>query len=157
MNLQNAINQIYEEPDYRDELRDDQAQALLSWAEGQIARLSSAAAADSQFDAMFESFRGLLKGMNRFAGRRGEMDAAARADKLNALRDLAANFGVSITDEQISQYLAALDQLDDAGVVTALTQLFTSAAADESAPETRSAPPSDAARAGFDSLFNLID
>lgn len=159
MNLESALMRIYEEPAYRDELPDAEAQILLTWAEGQITRLMESAADEGEFDTRYESFRGLLKTMNRLAGRRAEMDAASLGERLRTMRDAAAQMGVSISDEQIEGALAALTTLDDAGAVQALTTLFTpaepSAAPAEPAPTPQ--PPTSARLISLDDAFDITE
>src|SRR5215207_5666292 len=160
-NAERALERLYEDSDIRDELRDPEAQSLLKWAEAQVTRLAEECADDAEFDTKFETLRGMLKDMNRFVGKRADLDSAAQAAKLGeisaAAQALGAPAGVS------AQAAADWKALDDSAALNTLlnivsppSETITAAAhAVKAAPEaesestaeteTQSAPPLAAA------------
>jgi hypothetical protein len=159
-NAERALERLYEDSDIRDELRDPEAQSLLKWAEAQVIRLAEESADDAEFDTKFETLRGMLKDMNRFVGKRAELDSAAQAAKLGeisaAALALGAPAGVS------AQAAADWKGLDDSAALNTLLNIVSppsepieaAAHAVESAPENAplpSAPPLSAAPSADDS------
>jgi hypothetical protein len=66
-----AIQRLYEDPDLRDELTDDEAQALLRWAEAELNKVDASSADEVAFEAAVDTLGSLIKSINRFIGRRG--------------------------------------------------------------------------------------
>ncbi len=136
-----AVERLYEDTDIRDELRDDEANLLLKWAEDRLYKLAEQSATDEEFDARATQFRALLKGMNRLVGNRATLDEAALnaslADLSSQAAAIAAPSGQAsaqtaappIAADQLSALAGKLPSLDDAGAVNALTTLFTPGAA----------------------------
>ncbi len=132
-----AVERLYEDTDVRDELRDDEANLLLKWAEARLYKLADESATDEAFDAKAAQFRGLLKGMNRLVGKRAALDEATLNARLAELstqaESVSAPGGVvsaqaaapSIPADQLKAVAGKLPSLDDAGAVNALTALFT--------------------------------
>jgi hypothetical protein len=155
-----AIERLYEDADVRDELRDDEANTLLKWAEDRLTQLAAQAATDEEFDAKASQFRSLLKGMNRLVGNRSTLDADALNTRLAELSAQAASVASagqasaqaapSIPADQLKDVAGKLPSLDDAAAVNTLTALFTPGIAPAqtvssavSAPAEVPAPPSD--------------
>jgi hypothetical protein len=115
-----AVMRLYENADLRDELTDDEAEALLKWAESEIARIDQAAPDDAAFEAQAEALTDMLKSTNRFAGRQGQASAQA-ADPLPAsIAAGAAALGHPVSAEQV----AAAGTGDPASTIEALTAMF---------------------------------
>lgn len=115
-----AVMRLYENADLRDELTDDEAEALLTWAESEIARIDQSAPDDAAFEAQAEALMDMLKSANRFAGRQGQLSAQA-ADPLPAsIAAGAAALGHPVSAEQI----AASGTGDPASTIRALTAMF---------------------------------
>lgn len=119
-----AVQQLYEDSSVRDELLDDDAQLLLTWAETEVVRLDAEAADDEQFSAAADALRRLLTQINRFVGRRASGapdEQRARFDKIAAL---AASIGHPLPPGAIASFGSAQAEAGDAGLITALTGLI---------------------------------
>jgi hypothetical protein len=126
--LERALEALYEDANLRDELRDPEAQQLLTWAETRLTALADGAS-DDAFDEQADTLRGLLKAINRFVGRRAELDAETRRARLATMVEQAKALGAAPTDEHVNSLLQSLDTLDDAAALQAVTALFTPQAA----------------------------
>lgn len=118
-----AVMRLYESADLRDELTDEEAENLLKWAEGEIVRLDQFAADDEVFDAQVVTLMDLIKGVNRYAGRQGQVSPQA-VDPLPA--DIAAKasaLGRPASPEQVAEAGTG----DPAGTIAAITGLFSAA------------------------------
>lgn len=125
MSIERALERLYEEPRFRDELDDEPARVLLGWAEQQVMKLHERAADADQFDAQFKQFRSLLVKLNRFVGQRDAMDAAARQAELTAIAADARALGATIDPAQVTSLSDRLAALDTTNAVTQLTALCT--------------------------------
>jgi hypothetical protein len=131
-----AVMRLYENADLRDELTDDEAEALLKWAESEIARIDQAAPDDAAFDTQAEALMDMLKSTNRFAGRQGQLSAQA-ADPLPAsIAAGAAALGHPVSAEQV----AASGTGDPASTIRALTAMLSG---QPSAEPAEPPPPTD--------------
>lgn len=130
---QDALQRIYENADLRDELTDDEADAMLKWAEAELARIDAANPDDAGFEAQAETLTSLLKRMNRFAGRQGQNSAQGVDPAPSNIAGLATELGHPASPEQI----AATGTGDPASTIAALTALM-SASAQAAPPETES-------------------
>lgn len=140
---QAAVERLYENTNVRDELTDDEADALLAWAEAELSRLDRADLDDDAYAAQVDTLLGLLKQVNRYAGRQGQA-AAQGVDAAPAkIAELAGALGHSAEPQQV----AAAGTGDPAGTISALTALFTNqggkaaAASAEAQPALPSASP----------------
>lgn len=139
---QDALLRLYENADLRDELTDDEAESLLKWAEAELTRLDAASADDASFEAQADTLMSLLKRMNRFAGRQGQISAQGVDPAPTNIAGLATELGHSASPEQI----AATGTGDPASTIAALTALM-SASAQAAPPEpeppvsVQAAPP----------------
>lgn len=117
---QNALMRVYENADLRDELTDDEANAMFKWAEAELARIDAASADDASFEAQADTLMDLLKKMNRFAGRQGQISAQGVDPAPTNIAGLATELGHPASPEQI----AAAGTGDPASTITALTALM---------------------------------
>jgi hypothetical protein len=117
-NAERALERLYEASDVRDELRDPEAQSLLKWAEAQVTRLAQESADDAEFDAKFKTLRGMLKDMNRFVGKRAELDTDAQTAKLSEISAAAQALGAPASVS--AQAAADWKTLDDSAALTTL-------------------------------------
>ena len=160
---QAAIQRLYESADLRDELTDEEAKALLKWAEAELARLDRADADEDAYAAQVEALLRLLKQINRYAGRQGQ--AAQGSDQAPArIAELAATLGHAAGVGQV----AASATGDPAGTIRALTDLLSaptptqsvaSAAADDGTPSAstlRDQAPSSAVPNSPDQSLTLL-
>ena len=123
-----AIMRVYGSAAVRDELTDDEAGAMLKWAEGEVARLDASGAGDSAFEAQVMVLMDLLKALNRFAGRQGQPSAQSVAPGSVAAQ--AAAIGYHADAGQI----AAAATGDPTSTLAALIALLSRAVPDPSHP-----------------------
>ncbi len=122
---EDALMRLYESASLRDELTDDEAQHLLKWAEAEVVRLDELGVDDDAFDAQVDTLMRLLKQMNRYAGKQGQISAQGVDQTPEQIAGLAHELGHGADAAQIS----AASTGDPLGTVQALTALF-------SVPET---------------------
>ena len=139
---QDALQRLYENADLRDELTDEEADTLLKWAEAELTRIDAASADDASFEAQADTLMSLLKRMNRFAGRQGQISAQGVDPAPTNIAGLATELGHPASPDQI----AATGTGDPASTIAALTALM-SASAQAAAPETEPSVPAQAAPA----------
>lgn len=130
---QDALQRLYENADLRDELTDEEADTLLKWAEAELTRLDAASADDASFEAQADTLMSLLKRMNRFAGRQGQISAQGVDPAPTNIAGLATELGHPASPDQI----AATGTGDPASTIAALMALM-SASAQAAPPETES-------------------
>lgn len=90
-----GVQSLYEEADVRDELTDDEAQALFQWAEEQVARLAAEELDDETFDTAVAHLRRLMRGMNRFAARQADMTFDDQQAMLGKMQVSASAIGLT--------------------------------------------------------------
>ena len=90
---ESAVERLYERADLRDELTDDEAETLLKWAEGELVRLDASSPDDDAFDAQVDTLVRLIKQINRYAGRQGQLSAQDADQTPAAIATLAASLG----------------------------------------------------------------
>lgn len=132
--VENALMSLYESSAVRDELTDDEAQALLSWAEGEINRIDQTSASDDVFAAQVDTLLSLLKQMNRYAGRQGQFGAQGADVIPQKIAELAGEIGMQADTTQVTSAGTG----DPASTVAALTALLSGQTA---APTDAETPP----------------
>ncbi len=130
---EDALMRLYESASLRDELTDEEAQQLLKWAEDEVVRLDESGADDDAFEARVDTLMRLLKQMNRYAGRQGQMSAQGVDQTPQQIAGLASELGHAADAAQIG----AASTGDPLGTVQALTALFSMP---ETATTTANAP-----------------
>jgi hypothetical protein len=133
---EDAVQRIYESADVRDELTDDEAEPLLKWAEAELTRLDASGADDATFDAKVVTLMDLLKQMNRYAGKQGQLSAEADDQTPGAIASLAGSLGHSADTKQI----AAAGTGDPTSTINRLTELMGGAAVPAESFTAESAP-----------------
>ncbi|MBE0691420.1 MAG: hypothetical protein IH587_14980, partial [Anaerolineae bacterium] len=94
MTPEDAIQRLYETPNIFDQLRDDEALALLRWAEKEVARLAQNAPGNATFEAHFDALRDLAQQINLFVGMRPEMSFGQQQEALNQITAQATEIGL---------------------------------------------------------------
>ena len=115
-----AVQRLYESADVRDELTDDEAETLLKWAEDELTRLDESGADDESFDAKVITLMDLLKNMNRYAGKQGQLSAQADDQTPSEIASLAGSLGHDADASQI----AAAGTGEPASTIQKLTELM---------------------------------
>lgn len=135
--VEDALMRLYENADLRDELTDDEAATLLKWAETELTRLDTPALDDETFEAQVDTLMKLLKQMNRYAGRQGQVSAQGVDETPGKIAALAAELGHAADAGRV----AATGTGEPGGTVAALTAMLS-----PTAPETPAADqPTEAA------------
>lgn len=135
-----GVQSLYEEADVRDELTDDEAQALFQWAEEQVNRLANQELDDAAFETALTHLKRLIRNMNRFAARLPDLNAEDQQAMLAKMRVSASAIGLTALGA-FSAQAAALpaDPYDVAANLRALIATFKPAAPD--IPAEPPAPP----------------
>ncbi len=136
---EDALMRLYESASLRDELTDDEAEHLLKWAEAEVARLDESGADDDAFEARVDTLMRLLKQMNRYAGRQGQIAAQGVDAAPQQIAGLANELGHGADAAQID----AASTGDPLGTVQALTALFSPP--ESAAPAEPDPAPTDSA------------
>lgn|GEM_PF-3609372 len=123
---QDALMCLYENADLRDELTDDEATEMFKWAEGELARIDAASPDDATFEAQAETLMDLLKKMNRFAGRQGQISAQGVAQGADPVPTNIAGLATALGHAASAEQIAAAGTGDPASTITALTALMSS-------------------------------
>ena len=139
--VDSALEALYEDASLRDELRDDEANELLKWAEAELVKLDESGATDADFESKIAELRQLVRGLNRFVGRRAEISAQAGDTALVKLTEHAGALGYALTPDQLAQFGAQHAAADGVSAVQSLTKLISSAS--QAAPAAE--PPANAA------------
>lgn len=150
-----ATIRLYEDPSLRADLTDDEANALLKWAEAEIARLDAAAPDDAAFNAGIDTLLHLTKSINRAAGSVGGFSAQT-AERTAQIATDAQALGHPVEPAAVE---AALAQPNPMSAVNALTSVISGetfgaptaqsvdipadAAQQDDQPPRRIVPPSD--------------
>lgn len=133
--IQSAMERLYEDMSLRDELTDDEANALLQWGEEEITRLAndSANADESAFDNAMSNLRKVLGGLNRIVGRGPDMPAEQQAAAAQAVAASAQALGYSVSSGDVAFPVQAQSaeggEPDRISAIQALTALIKSAGA----------------------------
>ncbi len=130
---EDALMRLYESASLRDELTDDEAKQLLKWAEDEVVRLDESGIDDAAFEGQVDTLTRLLKQMNRYAGRQGQIAAQGVDETPQQIAGLATELGHAADAAQIN----AASTGDPLGTVQALTALFSMP---ETAATTANAP-----------------
>lgn len=132
-----AIQRLYEEPDLRDELTDDEAERLLRWAEAELTRVDAGSADDAAFDTAVDTLRSLIKAINRFIGRRGYASPDEQAAAFAKIAAHAQALGYPLPADTFTPSFEAQAAGDNIAALQALLQQIESSAAP---PSTDDAP-----------------
>ncbi|HVU14046.1 MAG TPA: hypothetical protein VHD90_22360 [Phototrophicaceae bacterium] len=135
--VDDALQRIYETSAVRDELTDEEAEHLLNWAEGEIRRLDAAHADDSAFARQIDTLMDLLRSMNRFAGKQGQLSAQSASDTSGGMAALANSLGHTTSADQI----AASATGDPTSTINRLTLLLGGTPSDEPISAESATPP----------------
>jgi hypothetical protein len=106
-----ALMSLYEDASLRGDLIDSDADRLLKWAEAQIVRLDAESPDDAAFEAGIDALRGLVKTMNRFAGRSADRTPDENAAALGRMSEDAAAIGRPV---QAAAFAPPVPDPDDA-------------------------------------------
>ena len=152
--MESAIQQLYEDPGLRDELTDDLATPMLTWAEGEVTRLDSRSPDDSAFQTEFERLRDLLTAVNRFIGRRAFALPEDQQVALEKIAEHAGTLGYAMPPERLAAFMQTQATMDNAAALSSLLGLIDGSAAEMGAT---SAPLADSSSSESPPAENDID
>ena len=108
-----AIIRFVEDMSLYDALTEDQTNVLHQWGEGQLRLRANRMTDPEAFEAWFGDLRGVLKMVNRYMGKRHELDAEKKHKYIEHLVDKAQTAGYPPTLAQVGPIINALEPLDD--------------------------------------------
>jgi len=133
--IQMAQQALYENEALRENLDDDEAEALLKWGEGCITRLGDA----EDFSAACKALRRSLGAVDKLVAR-ADLDEETAYKAIERLAESAPLLGLSLSAEQVSAALPP-DPADRPATLAALLALLGGDAPAADAPPT---PPAEA-------------
>lgn len=107
---ESVLQAIYEDPDLRDNLTDDEAEVMIKWAETELTRLDAERADDTAFEEAADQLRRLLKGINRWIGHKGD-PPEEQAAMMAKIGDAAAGIGRTLAAPTFTSAQAAPDEM----------------------------------------------
>lgn len=114
---------LYEDEGLTDELEDEAAQTLLSWAEAEYKRLIATTSDEATLEAQLKLVRRAMKSVNKFVVAQLEGDEEAMQQKLTQFVDTLTELGHIIHAEAVDGILQAQAELNQTALVLALTAL----------------------------------
>jgi hypothetical protein len=117
MNLESALEKLYEDVSLSESLDDTASQMLLKWAERQLATLHANASDDDAFAEAFEKLRGLLRSVGRYTDRLPDMDLSTQTEALTAMSASAQELDVPL---HVDTPMAQSARLSNAAIVASL-------------------------------------
>ncbi|GEM_PF-3154312 len=138
MDVQQAIERLYEDESLTSALDDAAAEPLMKWAERQLERLTQSAPDEPRFEQDFAALRKLIKRIGRYIDRRREWSEAEQADELDVIKDEAASISAPLTITTPADYakkpaLEVVATMIGAGTVQTLTGVIATANPDSMA------------------------
>lgn len=119
--FETALQRLYEEISVRDELTDEESEALMRWGEAQIERLAGEDMDDESFDAAYDQLVKLMGRMNRLAAQRAHLSAEDQTVFAQRISESAAALHLPLTSDRLTAYfsqpVAFSDEVDVAGVI----------------------------------------
>lgn len=146
-----AVQVIYEDPNLREDLADEQADFLLKWGEDQTMKLSERGLEDDQFDGLFTNLRVLMAQINRYIGKRDSMPPDARRATLGEIGKLARLLDFKAGDGELTAFDTRQASLPPDEALRALTELIQPSAEPAEPP-----PPIDIKPAAAPSLADAL-
>jgi hypothetical protein len=102
IDLENATTRLYEDATLTEDLIDEEANALLKWAEAQLPALVSkfADADEAAFEEAFTALRTFVKSMNRLVGQGSTMEDSEKQQRMEKIASAAAQLGYPVDPAQ---------------------------------------------------------
>lgn len=175
MDLQTAMEQLYEDETLTEELGDDDAGLLMKWAEEQVAQLIATHQDDEAFERAFKALRLLIRSTNRAVGQRDYAEPEEQQAQLERIVQAAQGLGVIVASAQMADMQNRLNTLSSADAIRTVLNWVTPSVSAQAAtppgpptppdapkpfetPPAQDAPPSppEQARSLFSSLFDRL-
>lgn len=134
--VERGVMSLYEAPELRDELTDEEGQALLDWGQQQVEQLAAQGLNDIDFDEQVSQLKRLLRRMNRLAGRRMNMDASGVQKAVDRVADSAQALGLTVDPQRIQSYMAQPVSQSAGADVNAVIRLVSAADSPDTAADT---------------------
>ncbi len=123
IDLKSAIINLHEDISLTDELTDTPAVMLLKWGEEKLKAFAQEIDDQEAFDEKFKALRGLMKSMNRFTGRRLDMDDTEQLGYVYKIVESSAALGLGSAHAKVGTYIKEQVNLDEIQNVEAMIAL----------------------------------
>jgi hypothetical protein len=144
--LESATIQLYEEASLTEDLIDEEANALMKWAEAQIPVLLEKHPDETAFDEAFKALRTFVKSVNRLIGQGETMDDTEKQERMTKIAEVASAIGYPVTSTQLPSFTAqAAERQPGQNKVEAIESLLNWVTSSQTAKlpeETPALPPS---------------
>lgn len=148
--VETATTQLYEDAGLTEDLIDEEANALLKWAEAQIPVMIARYTDETAFDEAFKALRTFVKSVNRLFGQ--PTDDTEKQERMTKIAEAASALGYPVNPVELTDFTAQSAAPHETGsskveAIKSLLGRVSSAAADTiitnspSLPPTTSAPP----------------
>jgi len=145
MDVQAAIERLYEDESLTSALEDTAAQPLMKWGERQLERLTQAAPDEPHFEQDFAVLRKLIKRIGRYIDRRGEWSEAEQADELDVIKGEAQKISAPLTLTTPADYAKKTAVEVVTAMIGGLTGVIAAAKPDEGATQPTEQQTGDSA------------
>lgn len=135
INLEKAIVRMYEDMSLTDQLSDETASIMNNWGEAQIKLMASRMDDEAIFDQRFHGLRRVMKTVNKFVGKRDEMDADKRRAYIRRIAERAHEIDYPAPFDGIAPIADAQPNLDEAGSLRSLLAFIETGSADLPGPD----------------------
>lgn len=143
IDLKSAIITLHEDIALTDELTDTPAVVLLKWGEEKLKAFAQETDDQTIFDEKYSELRGLMKSINRFTGRRMDMDDNEQLGYVYKIVDRASGLGFESAHAKVGTYVNAQMDLDELQNVEALIALVENRPAEEEVEATEDQPDTE--------------
>jgi hypothetical protein len=149
--LEQVLRALYEDPALREDMNDDEANALLTWAEAQLPTLVANAPDDAAFEERTQAFKTLLTAINRYIGLSSYAPSDETQAALNEALAAAPDAGLSL-DPAAGLSAQSAAPLSGVEAVNALTAALRPATPSADTPVI--SPDDDPQPADWSAAFN---
>lgn len=125
MNVESAMQRLYEDASLTEELKDDDARLLLKWAEDQITQLAVKFTDEAAFEEALSSLMHVIKNANRVVGQREFADAEQQTERIDKMAEAAQGMGVIVASAQAADMKNKLDALSSTDAIKTLLNWIT--------------------------------
>jgi hypothetical protein len=142
--VETATTQLYEDAGLTEDLVDEEANALLKWAEAQIPIMIARYTDETAFDERFKALRTLVKSVNRLFG---QPDDPEKQERMAKIAESASALGYPVNPVELTDFTAqssASRQTSSNNVeaIKSLLERVSSSAQAASTPDVPALPPS---------------
>lgn len=155
-----GIQSLYEDISVREELIDEEAEALLQWGEQQVNRLAAQDMDDDAFDEATANLMSMMTRMSRLAAQRAGMSPEEEQTALGRIESYAAEVGLGPAENTFLAQTAPGDIMANLQALMAYVAPVQAAPAPESPPaseEDTDTPPPPPSSSFFSRLTSKLE